>query len=332
MIEQLGHFRILEPMGGGGLGQMFRARDASLGRTVALKLLPPEITGNPERLEQLLHDARVATALSHPNIAALYEVAQDDGTPFLVLEYVPGLSLRNVIAGRPLNPRRAVDLAIQLADALADAHAADIVHGDLKPDNIIVTPKGAAKILDFGLSAWTRGGQLRRSAARLEPADAAALQGTIAYLAPEQALGERADGRADIFSLGVILYEMLTGRNPFAGATTDALVMEIAGAQPGGVTSTTGGLPAELEPIVSRALAKSLQDRYQTAATLAAELRGVAAMLEERASVAAEQMETVRPVREGPTWTWVVLAAAAAAAAAWLGRGALMRLLDVIPR
>jgi serine/threonine protein kinase len=333
MLEKLGRYNILDPLGAGGLGQVFRARDTSLGRTVAVKLLPPEIARDPARREALERDAAAAQSLSHPNIAALYELREDEGELFLVVEYVPGQTLTNVIAGRPLNPRRAVDLAIQIADALADAHAADAVHGDLKPDNIVVTPKGAAKILDFGLTAWTRGGAIRRAAARLDALDAAAVQRTVAYLAPEQAIGERIDARADIFAAGVILFEMLTGRQPFSGATTDAMVMEITRTRPGDVTALTAELPAELTPILARALSKSLDGRYESAATMAAELRGVAAMLDERASAAAELMPPpgLAP-RRRPVWPWIAVALLAAAAAAWFERDAVVRLLDLVRR
>ncbi|MGE5245557.1 MAG: serine/threonine-protein kinase [Betaproteobacteria bacterium] len=335
MPESLGHYNILERIGAGGLGEVFRARDTSLGRTVALKVVPPDIAVDPARREEFLRDARAAAALSHPNIATLYEIGEDGDALFLVQEFVPGLSLTNVIAGRPLNPRRAVGLAIQIADALADAHAADIVHGDLKPDNVIVTPKGAAKILDFGLSAWTRGGAARRAAAMLAPVDAATVQATIAYLAPEQAIGERGGARADIFSSGAILFAMLTGQPPFAGATTDAMVMEIARAQPERVTTMIAGLPPELEPILSRALAKSLQQRYETAATMAAELRAVAAIFDERASAAAEagkQGASMNLARRSRLWPWVLIAAAAGFAGAWFERDALMRLVELVRR
>lgn len=328
-MDTLGHYAILERIGAGGLGEVFRARDTSLGRTVALKIVPPDIAGDPARREALVRDARAAATLSHPNIAALYEIGEEGDALFLVQEFVPGSPLAAVIAGRPLNPRRAVDLAIQIADALADAHAADLVHGDLKPDNVIVTPKGAAKILDWGLSAWTRGGAARRAAATLAQADAATVQGTLAFLAPEQAIGERGDARADVFSAGAILFAMLTGHPPFAGATTDAMVMEIARAQPERVTQMIAGLPPELEPILSRALAKSLGDRYETAATMAAELRAVAAIFDERASAAAERAAAGRAPR-APLWPWVLIAAAAGFAGAWFERDFLLRLLDLI--
>ena len=165
MFESLGHYKILDRIGAGGMGEVYRARDTRLGRTVALKVLDPHVAGDPERRARFLQDARAAAALSHPNIAALYEIGEDQGQLFLVFEFVPGETLKTVIGGRPLNPRRAIDLAVQIADALADAHAEGIVHRDIKPDNIIVTPKGNAKILDFGLAAWTTGGAEREHAA-----------------------------------------------------------------------------------------------------------------------------------------------------------------------
>src|SRR5665213_2261562 len=158
MFDTLGHYKILDRLGAGGLGDVYRARDTRLGRTVAIKVVAPAIAGDRDRRERLLGDARATMALSQPNIAALYEIGEDQGELFLVFEFVPGETLKIAIAGRPLNSRRAVDLAVQIADALADAHAAGIVDGDLSPDTIIVTPKGNAKILDVGLGAWTKGG------------------------------------------------------------------------------------------------------------------------------------------------------------------------------
>ena len=161
MFENLGQYRILDRIGSGGLGEVYRARDTRFGSTVAIKVLPADLTSDSERREQLLSDARAAAALSHPNIATLYEIGEDQGHLFLVFEFVPGQTLKSIIGGRPMNPRRAIDLGVQIADALADAHAVDIVHGDLKPGNVIVTPKGNAKVLDFGLAGWTCGGSLR---------------------------------------------------------------------------------------------------------------------------------------------------------------------------
>ena len=152
MFETLGQYRILDRIGAGGMGEVYRARDTRLGRTVAIKVLPATVAGEGERRERFLQEARATAALSHPNISALYEIGDENGQLYLVFEYVPGETLTAAIAGRPLNPRRALDLSIQMADAIADAHAAGIVHRDIKPDNILVTPKGHAKILDFGLA------------------------------------------------------------------------------------------------------------------------------------------------------------------------------------
>src|SRR5882724_736 len=204
MFETLGLYKILDRIGAGGLGEVYRARDTRLGRTVAIKVVSGAIAGDPDRRERLVRGARAATALSHPNIAALYEIGEDQDHLFLVFEYAPGETLKRTIAGRPLNPRRAIDLAVQIADALADAHAEGIVHRDIKPDTIIVTPKGNAKILDFGLATWTTGGAEREHAAHAATTEATAvgtLLGTVAYMSPEQALGEKVDHRTDVFSL-----------------------------------------------------------------------------------------------------------------------------------
>ncbi|PYQ78944.1 MAG: hypothetical protein DMG01_10195, partial [Acidobacteria bacterium] len=261
MVEQLGQYKILDRIGAGGMGDVYRARDTRLGRTVAIKVLSAAVADDPARRERFMREARAAAALSHPNIAALYEIGEDAGELFLAFEYVPGETLRALIGGRPLNPRRAIDLGVQIADALADAHAEGIVHRDIKPDNIIVTPKGNAKILDFGLATWTAGG-----AERAHAADAATMMatgtgtaiGTIAYMSPEQALGEAVDQRTDIFSLGIVMFEMLTGKPPFSGATATALSLQIVQAPAPAPSSINKSLPKEFDGIVLKALAKSM--------------------------------------------------------------------------
>ena len=216
MIDALGHYKILNQLGTGGMGDVFRARDTVLGRTVVIKVLPRTITADPERRERFLREARAASALSHPNIATLFEIGEEAPHLYVVFEYVPGQQLTRVIGGRPLNIRSVLDIAVQLADALAEAHAQGIVHGDVKPDNVMVTPKRHAKFLDFGLVAWTEGGAIRETLTSEAQAAPAIVLGTVAYVSPEQAIGEPVDHRTDLFSLGVILFEMLTGRPPFA--------------------------------------------------------------------------------------------------------------------
>jgi serine/threonine protein kinase len=284
MFEQLAQYTILDRIGAGGLGDVYRARDSRVGRTVAIKLIPNSLMTDPDRRERFLHHARLAAALSHPNIAALYEIGEDHGHHFLAFEYAPGESLHAAIGGRPLNPRRALDVGIQIADALADAHARGIVHRDLKPGAIIVTPKGRAKILDFGLSSWTAGGAVRERAAGrdAEGLRDGRLSGTIAYLSPEQALGDAVDHRTDIFSLGTVLFEMLTGAQPFSGSTAEALTKQILHAEAPAVSSVNPSLPRDIDAAVDRALAKNREARYDSAAALAADLRAIATILEAR--------------------------------------------------
>src|SRR5712692_3820173 len=207
MFETLGQYKILDRLGAGGMGEVYRARR-----------------------DRFLREARAAAALSHPNIAALYEIGEDQGQLFLAFEFVPGETLKTVIGGHRLNPRRAIDFAAQIADALADAHGEGIVHRDIKPANIIITPKDKAKILDFGLATWTAGGAEREHAPRdstVMVTTAGTTLGTVAYMSPEQAVGEEVDERTDLFSLGVVLFEMLTGQLPFTGATPTALALQI---------------------------------------------------------------------------------------------------------
>jgi serine/threonine protein kinase len=293
MLEALGHYKILDRIGVGRMGDLYRARDTRAGRTVALRTVAADIADDPVRRESYLRDARATRALSHPNIAALYEIGDDQGRLFLVSEYVPGDTLEAVIAGRALNPRHALDHGIQLADALAEAHADGIVHGDIRPSNIIITPKGNAKFLDFGLAAWTGSGAERSQAPAALGTTAGTVNEAVAYMSPEQVLGEQVDYRTDIFSLGIVLFEMLSGKPPFAGVTANALALQLLQAQPPAPSALNATLPMELDAIVLKMLAKSLEQRYGAAATVAAELRSVAAILDVRDGVA-------EPVNVGP--------------------------------
>jgi serine/threonine protein kinase len=278
MIENLGHYKILDRLGAGGLGEIFRARDTRLGRTVAIKVPAADLQAAGTRRRALLDDARAATALSHPNIAALYEIGDDEGRIFFVFEFVPGEPLKHVIAGHPLNVRRAVDLATQVADALAEAHAVNIVHRDLTPGVIMVTPKGNAKILDFGFARWTKTSQT----------------------------ANEADHRVDIAALGAVLFEMLMGKPPAAGAA-----------------ALGPSLPRELDAVVSKALGTRVDGGYEVAATLAAELRSVAAILDVRAAAAdPARVMPLRRVRRS-RGMWGVLAAIVVAVALALTAAAL---------
>src|SRR4051794_6300844 len=332
MFETLGHYKILDRIGAGGMGEVYRARDTRLGRTVAIKVIAADVAGDTDRRERFVREARATAALSHPNIAALYEIGEDQGQLFLVFEFVPGEPLSAVIAGRPLNVRRAVDFAIQIADALAEAHGEGIIHRDIKPANIIITPKDKAKILDFGLATWTAGGAEREHSghdATVLVTKAGTALGTVAYMSPEQALGERVDHRTDIFSLGTVMFEMLTGRLPFSGTTSTALALQIVQTPAPLPSAVNRALPSEFDAIVGKAMAKSLEQRYDSAAALAAELRSVGAILDTRSDIE-EAAAVSAPARQGrrSIVRWLILLAllAAAGAAGWYERVPLQRL------
>lgn len=281
--HSIAHYNLLEIVGRGALGDVYRARDTRVGRTVALKVLEPALVAEETRRRALFDEARLAARLSHPNIAALFEIGEAAGVSYFAYEFVAGIPLQAEMAGRAMNPRRAVELGIQMADALADGHAAGLLHGDLRPDTVVVTAKGSAKLLDFGMSRWTRGGLARRAAGRAPeslPDEDAAIAG---YMAPEQAIGGQMDGRADLFSLGTILYEMLTGRNPFAASTVQDAVINVIRTSPPSPSSVNGSVPAELDAITARALSKDLENRFQSAASFSSELRRIAPALDVRA-------------------------------------------------
>ncbi|MEO5894567.1 MAG: serine/threonine-protein kinase [Vicinamibacterales bacterium] len=281
--RRVAHYNLLESIGRGGLGEVFRARDTKVGRTVALKVLPATISRDMADLDLLLEDARRASALSHPSIATLFEVGTSGDAHYFACEFVAGAPLRNEIGGRPMNPRRALEVAIQIADGLSEAHAAAIVHGDVRPDTIAFTGKGGAKLLDTGLARGTRGGRLRRTITEAPeglPAEAAAI---VSYMSPEQTLGGQVDGRSDLFSLAIVLYEMLTGRNPFAAASVQDTLMNVISLQPPPPSSIKPDVTIELDRILARAFSKDILKRHESIAAFAAELRAIVSALDRRA-------------------------------------------------
>lgn len=280
MKSTIGQYNVLERLGGGALGDVYRVRDTRAGRTVALMVSPPELVASPERRSRFLDHARRAATLNHPNIAMLFDVVEQDDGCYLAYEFAAGPSLREEMNGRALEIRHAVHLAANIADALAEGHAKKIVHGDIRPETVVVTPKGSVKILSFGMTRWTSGG-VARAKASTAPDSLTGEEAAVApYLSPEQALGASTDHRSDLFALGAVLYEMVTGRAAFAAATPGATISNVVGQTPARPSTIVPGLPAELERIISKLLAKDLNARYQSAKTLAADLRRVASELE----------------------------------------------------
>ncbi|MCM3879757.1 MAG: serine/threonine protein kinase [Vicinamibacterales bacterium] len=302
MPEAIAHYKILDQLGTGGLGDVYRARDTRLGRTVAVKVLPPWIAGDPARLADLLNTVKPLAALSHPNIAMLFESGEDGDRRYLVFEFVQGDPLGKILKERGLNVRRALEFATNLADALADAHGVDVVHGDIRPDTIMITPKDRAKFVNFGLSAFTGGG-----AQRVSP--------PTPYTAPEELTGQPPDPRSDIYALGAVLFEMLTGRQRARGVV-------LSGLNP--------NVPPELDQLVARMLAANVESRAQSAATIAAELRSITAALDARAEE--DEMSFEPPRRTGrrlrSILTAALLAFAIVALVFWLWRTQPWRLLS----
>jgi serine/threonine protein kinase len=248
---------------------------------------PPALIVEPARRARFLEDARLAATLNHPNIATLFDVVEQDDRCYLAYEFAAGPSLRQEMGGMAVNPRRALDLAAHIADALSEGHARGLAHGDVRPETIVVTPKGSAKVLNFGMTPWTSGGSARvRAAATPDSLDTEDAQ-IAAYLSPEQALGGAADARSDIFSFGTVLYEMLTGRQPFSAPSVSETVMNVIRHAPPKASSVNPALPADIDAILSKTLAKDLEGRYQSAAVLAADLRRAATALDVRAGEAA---------------------------------------------
>ena len=267
--ETISHYRVGEKLGEGGMGVVYKAEDTKLKRTVALKFLPPELTRDPEAKDRFLNEAQAAAALSHSNICTIYEVDESQGQFFIAMEYIEGQSLKAKIEGnlpKILDLREVLDIASQVGEGLREAHERGIVHRDIKPANITINTKGQAKITDFGLAKLRGQAKLTKEGTTL---------GTVAYMSPEQAKGEEVDHRTDIWSLGIMLYEMITGQRPFKGEYDQAVVYSILNEEPEPITGLRTGVPLELERIVNKCLKKDITVRYQSSAEIAADLKGL---------------------------------------------------------
>jgi serine/threonine protein kinase len=279
--KTISHFHIVAKLGEGGMGVVYKAEDEKLGRPVALKVVRGGLGGGEEGRLRLIAEARTAAAVSHPNIAAIHEIDEADGVIFIAMEYVEGKTLRSVLGGRALEIRQALKIATGIAEGLARAHRSRIIHRDLKPENVMIAPDGHVKILDFGLAKLLQPEPDPSEMSQLETISAersreGKIVGTTAYMSPEQARGQALDVRSDLFSFGIVLYEMVTGRAPFKGSTQMDTLTAIIREQAVPAVELNPEVPPELERMLGKCLEKDPADRYQDTGDLAVDLRRLA--------------------------------------------------------
>ncbi|MEE9189476.1 MAG: serine/threonine-protein kinase, partial [Candidatus Neomarinimicrobiota bacterium] len=262
--KTISHFKILEKLGEGGMGKVYKAQDTNLDRIVALKFLPHHLLSGKEEKARFIHEAKAASALNHSNIMTIHDIHEEDDELFIVMEYIEGESLSDKLKQGPLKPKELIKTAIDISDGLHAAHEKEIIHRDIKSENIICLPTGRAKILDFGLAKRAGMSKITQDGSTL---------GTQGYMSPEQVEGLEVDKRSDIFSFGVVLYEMATGRLPFEGDHEAAILYSIMNEEPIPVTTRNPNMPQELEGIIHKALEKNVKDRYQHADDMLADLR-----------------------------------------------------------
>lgn len=287
--DDIGHYRIKQKLGSGGMGDVYLAEDLKLHRSVALKVLPSGVADDPQRRLRFLHEAHAASVLSHPNVSTIYEVGEADGMIFIAMELIEGKTLSQLREARTLEVDEVIDIAIQAADALDEAHSRGIVHRDIKSANIMVTPRGHVKVLDFGLAKLAADVDVQDEDTRIRTSPGLII-GTPYYMSPEQALGRTLDHRSDLFSLGIVLYELIAGRLPFEGATTTETIQKITNSQPDPIARFNYAAPPELERIVRKLLEKDPARRYQSARDLFVDLKNL-----KRDSSSGEIVKPVRP-------------------------------------
>ena len=306
--QNLGHFQILSLLGKGGMGEVYQARDMKLDRTVALKILSPVVAMNGERMQRFVREAKAASALNHPNVAHIYEIGEADGVSFIAMEYVEGQTLDARINGQPMAICEVVEIGSQIADALSEAHRKGITHRDIKPANVMLNERGQVKVLDFGLAKVAQP-TVPKLAGDIGTTASGVVMGTVPYMSPEQAMGEEVDHRSDIFSLGVVFYEMMTGRRPFAGATRSETIAAILRDEPSPLSEQVPNCPSSLERIVNSCLAKAPVARYQTTSEVVAELRVAIAEGNQSAPAAVRPVAlrgARRLLKEWPRWAALV--------------------------